>query len=259
MNTEFLIDIPVSERDEKYARQAAMAAFRELEIIEGHLSRYIESSDISRINNLKAGESVVVDPYTFDCLAIALDLYADTGGAFNIAFMSHPDRPLKRLFELNRDGLRVKSGSAGLRLDLGGIGKGFGLDCMADVLREWDIDSALLRSSYSTVLALDPPPAKKGWEAGFGVGETRKELQLARQALSGSGIEMQGEHIQDPRQNKAARGYRAWALTEKAAYADGLSTAFMVMDKAAIRQYLDTHAHASAWIQSGPEAAIEEI
>ena len=38
--------------DARYAEQAAWAAFDELDRLEAELSRFIENSDISRINNL---------------------------------------------------------------------------------------------------------------------------------------------------------------------------------------------------------------
>ena len=52
MATYFEITIAGQERD--YARQAAEAAFRELDRLENTLSRYIESSDIARANHLRA-------------------------------------------------------------------------------------------------------------------------------------------------------------------------------------------------------------
>jgi len=42
--------------DDRYARQAAAAAFDEVDRLEGELSRFIENSDITRINNLPANE-----------------------------------------------------------------------------------------------------------------------------------------------------------------------------------------------------------
>ncbi len=106
----------------------------------------------------------------------------------------------------------------GTRLDLGGIGKGYALDRMAALLREWEIVSALLCASTSTLLALAHPPENegracipgrgRGWAADFGPENAPQRLVLA---------------------------FRAWALAPTAALADALSTAFMVMGDREIR------------------------
>ena len=46
---------------------------------------------------------------------------------------------------------------------LGGMGKGYAVDQMAMLLREWSIDVALIHGGYSSVLALDGPADMKGW------------------------------------------------------------------------------------------------
>jgi thiamine biosynthesis lipoprotein len=117
-----------------------------------------------------------------------------------------------------------------LDLDLGAVGKGYALDRLAGVLAEWEIESALLNSGDSTVLALDPPPSADGWPVGLGEGGARRELSLARAALSGSGLAVKGSHLFDPRTGlPASRSLRAWASAPNAALADALSTAFFVM------------------------------
>ena len=54
-------------------------------------------------------------------------------------------------------------GTGGARLDLGGIGKGYAVDRMAEVLEEWEIPRALVHGGYSSVLALEAPPDRDGW------------------------------------------------------------------------------------------------
>ena len=51
-------EIFIQCEDAHYAQQAAHAAFRELDKLEQELSRFIENSDISRINNLSANQSL---------------------------------------------------------------------------------------------------------------------------------------------------------------------------------------------------------
>ena len=71
MATTFAIVIADHPRD--YARQAAAAAFRELDRLESELSRYVESSDIARANRLAAGETISIGEDALHVLLIAAD------------------------------------------------------------------------------------------------------------------------------------------------------------------------------------------
>jgi FAD:protein FMN transferase len=257
MNTDFTLSIADSKP--KYAAQAAVNAFREIDRVEGFLSSHIENSDISRINNLPSDGSTMIDPLSFECLRIAEQMRQATGGAFNVAYASKPSRPVKRLFSLEADKFVCRVNDAGLRIDLGGIGKGFALDCVAELLRDWDLTAIEIRASYSTVLAGQAPRGRAGWEAGFGAGHDQHDFMLAQQALSGSGIAVQGEHIVDPRPRKGRHVFRAWALSRSAARADALSTALMIMSPDEIRRYAEEHPIDRVWVQELEDARIVEI
>ena len=77
-------EIFIQHNDARYAGQAARAAFDEVDRLEGLLSRYIENSDICRINNLAAGESTPVNLDTFKCLEIAAKMHEQTEGVFDV-------------------------------------------------------------------------------------------------------------------------------------------------------------------------------
>ena len=70
--------------DAELARQAAGAAFAELDRLEKLMSRFDACSDIARVNCLRPGECVGVDIAVFDCLVAAVHLWADTLGAFDV-------------------------------------------------------------------------------------------------------------------------------------------------------------------------------
>src|SRR5512143_1697389 len=114
-----------------YARQAAHAAFALVDHLERQLSRFLANSDIARVNELLAGEGVRVSPETLECLAIARFLFDLTGGAFDVSIGTG----LPHL-ELVADDFSVRAHKDGVRLDLGGIGKGYAVDLMADLLAE---------------------------------------------------------------------------------------------------------------------------
>jgi thiamine biosynthesis lipoprotein len=243
MTTHFAI--VVAHEDHEYARQAAAAAFRELDRLEGELSRFIESSDISRANRLAPGDSTTIGEDALQCLLIAADVCLATRRAFDPAYASErppelaPDLPP---FTLDPDAHTITSRALKLRLDLGAIGKGYALDRMADTLREWQLPAACLNSGDSTVLALDAPPGETGWHIGLGEGASYQTIPLTQAALSGSGIAVKGAHLINPRTGVAApRTTRTWALAPGAAQSDALSTAFFVMEEAEIAALCTEH------------------
>lgn len=226
-------EIVVAGQDEAYARQAAAAAFRELDRLESELSRYVESSDIARANRLAGGETMAIGDDALQCLLASAQVCHGTGRAFDPAYASErsPDQPAEVApYALDPVAHTLTSRAKRLQLDLGAVGKGFALDRMADTLEEWGVRAALLNSGGSTVLALEPPAGLPGWVIGLGEGAARREVSLTQLALSGSGMAVKGAHLIDPRTGRpAARPGRAWALAPSAAVADALSTAFFVL------------------------------
>lgn len=262
MNTEFTIY--VSGEGEHYANGVCEAAFNDLDRLEDELSRFKSSSDISRINALVPGEEIDIGFATYDCLMLARDLWNETAGAFDVTIgpLFHiwrtadgePREPDDATIDATRravgmDKLVLREGvlraavtTPDLYLDLGGIGKGYALDQMAAHLREWHIPRALLDAGGSTLLALNPPVGQDAWMVGTRtLGET--PIPLANRAFSGSGFDVQGLHIIDPRSARPAalKKKNAWAFAPNAALADALSTAFIVMSKKEIAQFCNRH------------------
>jgi len=270
MGTRF--EIVLACADAGLARQLASDAFRELEGLERELSRFVAGSDVARINRLPAGGSVRIGAAAYDCLKTAARVCAETGGAFDPTLgallaawqdrdgspptPSHEElaQPRRRsgmhLLEIHESDNAVTVRAEGLIVDLGGIGKGYALDAMAELLAEWGVESALLHGGESTVLGLGSGP-ESGWTVALRAPGTDdsalEELRLRGRALSGSGVELHGRHIIDPRTGLPVERYgAAWALADGAARADALSTAFMVMDEREIQSYCAAHENCAA-------------
>ena len=116
---------------EQYAAQAAQAAFDLVDRLERELSRFQPNSDITRINQLAAGAHTRVTPTTLECLVIARHMFELTGGAFDVSIGTG----LPSL-EIDPDELVVRASTSGVRVDLGGIGKGYAVDLVAELLED---------------------------------------------------------------------------------------------------------------------------
>jgi thiamine biosynthesis lipoprotein len=260
-------EVIIQCEDKTYAQQVARAAFDEVDRIEGELSRYLETSDVARINNLPALRSLPLSLDTFECLRISAEIHAQTNGAFDVTVGllvdcwrdkdKKPRTPSPEELQYAREhtGMdliafdepthAVALMKSPVRVDLGGVGKGYGVDRMAEMLREWSIERALIHGGFSSVLALDAPQEMKGWPVTLSHPNNRSRtlgrLQLQHVAVSGSGLE-KGRHIIDPRTGEpAARKIATWSVAPDAARADALSTAFMVMTLEEVDGYCVKH------------------
>ncbi|MEN6424756.1 MAG: FAD:protein FMN transferase [Phycisphaerales bacterium] len=260
-------EVMVQYEDRTYAQQAAEAAFSEVDRIEGALSRYLETSDVTQINHLPAGTPAHVTLDTLECLRISAEVHSQTGGAFDITvgFLvdcwrdeeKKPRTPSaeEMQFALDHTGTdlilldeptcAVALLASPMRIDLGGVGKGYAVDRMAEMLREWSVDRALIHGGFSSVLALDAPRGMEGWPVTLSHPKDRSRtlvrLQVARVSVSGSGVE-KGPHIIDPRTGQPAESKLAtWSIASDAARADAISTAFMVMTAEEVTDFCRGH------------------
>ena len=225
-------EVRIADEERTYAAQAADAALDLVNKLEARLSRFRSDSDITQIAQLAPGEKMRLSEPAFACLASAKKMELATRGAFSATAAALQTQSSLPQWNLLPDELSIQCECGRLQFDLGAIGKGFALDLMAELLRNWDCPAFLLVAGGSSILAGDPAQETAGWSCGLGNDDTPQRLLLARTSLSGSGLAVKGNHIFDPRTGLAAlRQTRAWALADSAAESDALSTACMVLNE----------------------------
>ena len=228
MATHF--QVRIANEEKTYAAQTAQEAFVLLDQLETHLSRFRANSDIVQLAQLAPGEQLRVSEPVLACLALAREMAAATGGAFSATAAALQSQPVQPAWTVVASEFAIRCDSGRLEFDLGAIGKGFALDRMAELLREWECPAFMLVAGGSSVLAGDAPLETPGWSCGLGDDGSLKRYWLKNVSVSGSGLAVKGRHIFDPRTGlPSTLRNRVWALADSAAESDALSTAAMIL------------------------------
>ena len=272
MGTRFEVAL-VGER-EPFLQAAGEEALREIARLERQLSLYREDSDLAEINAYAALNPVRVEPRIFRFIERAIQLSEATQGAFDFTVaplmqawgfiggagnVPTPDslewaRSVVGVSHLVLDeaNYTIAFDKAGVRLDFGAIGKGYAIDAAIEILREHEIDSALLHGGTSSVYAIGCPPDADGWQIAiqnpqddanpFAVVNLR-DAALSVSAPHNKNFVSDGRiygHVLNPRTGSPSSGNVLAALvTENATDGDALSTALLA-DGAAALSTLET-------------------
>ncbi len=273
--------------DQQQASALFEAAFAEIERVEEALSNYRPSSELSRINRLAAQRPVTTDPEVFAFLERSLDFSRRSGGAFDITvgplmrawgfFRGSGCYPMPQELAgarasvgwqnvtLDKQARAVHFDVPGVELDPGGIGKGYAVDRVVDLLRESGARAALVDAGGSSVYALGAPPGKEGWIVRVPQPNDKTQaistVTLRDTSLSTSGsydkfFRLGGKlycHIMDPRNGATVQGMlQTTVIAPSATDTDALSTAIFVLGRDAGQKMLGEFSGASAmWVFDG--------
>lgn len=160
-----VVEITVVAQDEARAEEAMTAAFKEIRRLEEIMSTYIPSSDISRVNAAAGLSPVKVHKDLILVVKKALEFARLSGGAFNIALgpaidlwnVTEADRiPSDQELEAIRPLIDLRNiivdetaetlflREKGMRINLGGIGKGIAADYAHNILFKHGIRSGII-------------------------------------------------------------------------------------------------------------------
>lgn len=208
MDTE--CEIIVYAPNEASATSAIAAAFARGTVISNACSDKLPESDLSKLNAAPTGSPVNLSPTFNAVLAHALDTADVTDGVYDptlgaltalwhqsLASGTLPDpeslaaaREVSgwRHLEVDLANNTATLGKPGMKIDLGGITRGYAIDEMLRVLEKQGITHAMVRAG-SDVRISAPPPGQDGWQVKLGTPDSpvRESIVAANCAVSTEG------------------------------------------------------------------------
>jgi len=271
---EFLMDtvveIKVYHKNKGEAQKAIDSSMEEMRRVEQKMSFFLPGSEVSRINkeaflkgekgSLLTERWITVSDELFSLLEESVLLSKLTKGSFDITIFplwkiwkfrgENPEVPGKREIErvlklvdynnvILKDG-RINFARKGMGIDLGGIAKGYAVDAAVNVLKEKDINSAMVNAGGDMYVL----GRKQGKPWRIGIRHPRREgeilgiIEVENKAVVTSGdyerFFFSGgkryHHIINPKTGYPADECQSVTIVAKeATFADGLATGIFVL------------------------------
>jgi thiamine biosynthesis lipoprotein len=254
------VEVQLWHDDASEARRLIIAAMAEFDRIEIDMSTYRTDSEISRLNARAADKPVTVSPELFGLIDRSMRLSEKTGGAFDITFDSigrlydfrAEVRPTEteiaeglatidyRQVRLDHEASQIRFARPGVRINLGGIAKGYAVESVIRQLGKAGVRHALASAGGDTRLL--GKRRDKPWIIGVRDPDDATgfvtRLALDDEAVSTSGdyerffIEdgVRYHHILNPSTGKSASEIRSVTVVgPDATMTDGLSTSVFVL------------------------------
>lgn len=264
--------------DDSVAQSAAGRAFDHIEYLNRVLSDYLPDSELSRLSkNAGSGNEIQISKPLYELLEKSIDISKATDGWFDLTIgpYSHIWRGLNRmtnpslpdsaeladaesrvgyeLISLQTDGQKTELIKKEMRLDPGGIGKGFAAQSALDFLNEKGISRALIDAGGDVTTGA-PPPGEIGWTIAIPVQVTKdssfyREIVIANRSVNTSGslyqsVEIDGIHYSHIINPKTGLGHteqvQVSVLSKNGADADAWATALNVMPSAKAKELIES-------------------
>jgi FAD:protein FMN transferase len=280
--------------DERSATAAAKAALARVHQLNGIMSDYDETSELRRLcDTAGEGKAVAVSADLWTVLEHAQHVSQGSGGAFDVTV-----GPVVRLWRRARRQKELPSPQAlakarelvsykyvkldpkrktvellkkGMRIDLGGIAKGYAMDEALRVLQDHGSARAMVEAGGDVRLG-DPPPGRAGWRIGIPPlddphAKPLSFLELSRVAVSTSGdviqyVEIGGKrysHVVDPRTGMALTDHcRVMVVGPSGMAADAISKAVAVLGPRDGLKLIDRTPGLAAMVTRSPGGKSEQ-
>jgi thiamine biosynthesis lipoprotein len=212
-----LFTITLYAPDQEQARAASQEAFRRIALLDDVMSDYKADSELMTLCDQPSGAPVKVSEDLFEVLEQALKYARISNGAFDVTVgpfirlwrtarrkhsLPTPDEiATARLaigyekIRLNRADRTVTLLAPNMRLDLGGIGKGFAADKALAILKAKGINRALVAASGDIAIG-DPPPGASGWSVSVPGMSGKTDSAAETVVLRNAGISTSGDSEQ---------------------------------------------------------------
>lgn len=275
--------IVVYAPSEENAKTACRAAFQRIANLEAIMSDYRPDSELMRLCRTADKKPIQVSKELFKVLARSQELSEKSDGAFDVTVgpfvqLWRTARREKKLpdfadilaarrligwemVRLDESCRTVRLEESGMKLDLGGIAKGYAGDEALHALRRNGVRAALIELGGDIVLG-DAPPDSKGWRISVPNASSPgvpAEMYLSNCAVSSSGdteqfVEIGGvrySHVVDPRTGYGlSNRVQATVIAKNGLLADPVSTALTVLPESKRGTFLKNLGVRNVYIRS---------
>ncbi len=282
MGVDFRISLYAG--NEALANQASEAAFQRIKVLDSIMSDYDSTSELMRLSKSSGSRQALrISPELQYVLCRSIDLSQRTNGAFDVTVgpyvrlwrrarrqkrLPDSDRLAEaeesvgwRLLHLHSGNCTVSLAKPNMRLDLGGIAKGYAADQALDVIRRNGISRAMIDASGDIVMGA-PPPGRPGWQIGIAPLESpdsspSRMLSLHNCAVATSGdafqyVEIDGvrySHLVDPATGIGLTGRSSvTVVATDGITADSLASAVSVLGPERGLEFIERHCDAETLI-----------
>ena len=272
-------EITIIADDDDFARQLFALAYEEIARIENKFTTYNSGSETFLVNENAGIAPVKVSEEFISIVKRAEKISALTSGYFDLSYGSldkslwnfdqkmlalpTPSIAASLVQKINYKNIIVDDINAtvflkekGMRIGFGGIGKGYAADRAAQILKEHQVENALVNASGDIIAWGNAAGSTNGWAVGIGHPDLKQQpystLNLKNKAIATSGnyekfVIIDGQkysHTINPKTGLPVMGLKSVTIiTASAELADALATPVTIMGKYAGLDFINQMNH----------------